>query len=107
MVWCWCCDSCCAGVGTGAGAVVVWVMMLVLDRRHVGDGCGTRDGMVMVVVVQMLVVESLSLGSCCRCHVGACVVVRSRGCSSWSGRCLPHDSIDQKPNSPKTIWMLP
>jgi len=107
MVWCWCCDSCRAGVGTGAGAVVVWVMTLVLDRRCVGDGRGTGDGMVVVVVVRMLVLESSSPGSCRRCHAGAWVVVGSRGCSSWSGRCLPHDGIDQKPNSPKAIWMLP
>lgn len=48
MVWCWCCDSCHAGVGTGAGAIIMWVMTLVLDRRCVGDGCGTGDGMVVV-----------------------------------------------------------
>jgi len=80
-------------------------MTLVLDRRRVGDSRGTGDG--MVVVVRMLVLESSSLGSCRRCRAGAWVVVGSRGCSSWSGRRLPHDSIDQKPNSAKTIWMLP
>jgi len=80
-------------------------MTLVLDRRRVGDGRGTGDG--MVVVVRMLVLESSLLGSCHRCRVGAWVVVRSHGCSSWSGCRLPHNSIDQKPNSVKTIWMLP
>ena len=81
-------------------------MTLVLDRRRVGDGRGTGDGMVVVVVVvvvvRMLVLESSSLGSCRRCRAGAWVVVGSRGCSSWSGRRLPHDGIDQKPN-----WMSP
>jgi len=96
-----------AGVGTGAGAIVVWVMTLVLDRHRVGDGHGTGDGMVMVVVVRMLVLESSSLGSCRHYRVGAWVVVGSHGCSSWSGHRLPHDGIDQKPNSPKTIWMSP
>jgi len=93
MVWCWCCDSCRAGVGAGGATCV-------------GDGRGTGDGMVVVVVVQMLVLESSSLGhlSSLPC---AWVVVGSRGCSSWSGRHLPHNGIDQKPNSPKTIWMLP
>ena len=82
-------------------------MTLVLDRRRVGDGRGTGDGMVVVVVVRMLVLESSSLGSCRRRRAGAWVVVGSRGCSRWSGRGLPHDGIDQKPNSPKTIWMSP
>ena len=60
-----------------------------------------------VVVMRMLVLESSSLGSCCRCCAGAWVVVGSHGCSRWSGHRLPHDGIDQKPNSLKTIWMSP
>jgi len=82
-------------------------MTLVLDRCRVGDGRGTGDGMVVVVVVRMLVLELSSLGSCHRCRAGTWVVVGSCGCSRWSGRHLLHDGIDQKPNSPKTIWMLP
>jgi len=60
-------------------------MTLVLDRRRVGDGHGTGDGMVVVVVVWMLVLESSLLGSCHCCRAGTWVVVGSCGCSRWSG----------------------